>query len=516
MLFFLRQFVPGGTLFEMKRRSINASFLIILIGLAVFIITSCATTGIAPMLSPTPESTPKAPTNPARVPDPPPESSVDSAPQREPKPPFRFSTKSIPPEPAKADLADRDALAELKQYPSFPEPRDFALRIFPQDARVEVLSGDALISLIPSGRDKDVAWYRTDAGAVWLDAEGYLPAALPLPTDSETAEAKLERPSDVIRKLSELPTGYQPKSVRFSPDGRFIYVAHLGDFTALSQYSVEPFRKLRDLDVPEEYRGDSAFVETLILEGRGELWVTQMSRNAVHIFDMNTGRYLDTIQITGDWPKVLLANREESRVYVSCWSSEAVIEIDAESRKELRTFPTNGIPRGLAFSPDESELLAAIFSSAAVDRIDLTTGELVAVYDAAPGRNYAMRHIVHDDRRGVYYITAMGNRRVYRLSEAGEWLGYWKVGDKPNTCAITPDGRWLFVSCRGPNNPDIGYLYKGYEYGKVYIIDLASGEPADWIWGRDQTTGLDVSPDGRYLAFSNFLSHSLELYEVLP
>jgi DNA-binding beta-propeller fold protein YncE len=512
-----------------KKRSVFTSFLIILIGLAVFVVTSCATPGIAPPsavrqeekppLDSRPESTPES--TPPAAHSTPPESPNESTSVSEPKSPSHLSTKPIPPEPvvpepAEAVPAMRDALADLKQYTSFPEPRDLALRIFPQDARVEVLSGDTLETLTPSGRDKDVAWYRTDSGAVWLDAQGYLPAALPLPAGSGTVEAKLERPSDVIRKLSELPTGYQPKSVRFSPDGRFIYVTHLGDFTALSQYSVDPFRKIRDLNVPEEYRGDSAFVETLVLEGRGEIWVTQMSRNAVHIFDMNTGRYLDTIDISGHWPKVLLANRDESRVYVSCWTSEAVIEIDTASRTELRALSTSGIPRGLAFGSDESELLAAIFSSAAVDRIDLATGELVAVHDAAPGRNYAMRHIVHDERRGEYYITAMGYRRVYRLSENGEWLGYWDVGDKPNTCAITPDGRWLFVSCRGPNNPDIGYLYKGYEFGKVFVIDLESGESADWIWGRDQTTGLDVSPDGHYLAFSNFLSHSLELYEVAP
>ena len=156
-----------------------------------------------------------------------------------------------------------------------------------------------------------------------------------------------------------------------------------------------------------------------------------------------------------------------------------------------------------------------MFSSSGIDRIDLKTGEIMATYEASPGRNFAMRHIVYDGFRGEYYITAMGAGRVYRLSENGEWLGWWDVGDKPNTCALSPDGSRLFVSCRGPNNPDTGYLHKGYELGKIFIINLISGSVEGWIWGRDQPTGLDVSPDGQYLVFSDFLSHRLELYRII-
>jgi DNA-binding beta-propeller fold protein YncE len=126
-----------------------------------------------------------------------------------------------------------------------------------------------------------------------------------------------------------------------------------------------------------------------------------------------------------------------------------------------------------------------------------------------------MRHIVHDSERREYYVTAMGTGRVYRLDENGNWLGYWTVGDKPNTCRISPDGSRLYVSCRGPNNPDTGYLNRGYEYGRIFVINLESSEVEGWIWGRDQCTGLDVSPDGTLLAFSNFLTPSLEVYEIL-
>ncbi len=170
----------------------------------------------------------------------------------------------------------------------------------------------------------------------------------------------------------------------------------------------------------------------------------------------------------------------------------------------------------MVFSPDGNDILTALFDSSVVERVNVESGSVTARCNAAPGHAYAMRHIVYNPGRKEYYITAMGADRVYRLSEDGEWLGWWPVGSKPNTCALTSNGQYLFVSCRGPNNPDTGYLTRGYEYGRIYIINVETDCVEGWIWGRDQCTGLDVSPDGSILAFSDFLSANLELYAIEP
>ena len=424
----------------------------------------------------------------------------------------RGTAEGLPVQP----VPDPEALRreQLASYPRTPGEREFQLRIFPQDARISILDGDELKALPLLRRENDRTVYSSDAGAVLLEAEGYTPLVLPLPGNGETTEAKMERPWELLRKIAEAPTEWQPKSVRFAPDGHSVFVANLGSPVALSQYSVDPPELIRNLQVPEEYREDKGFVETVILPERSEIWLSQMTTDSVHIFDTDSGEHKAVITLSGRWPKVLLANADESRVYVSCWESAMVAEIDVETRTEVRQLPTGAIPRGLTFSSDGTELLVALYGSSAVDRIDLKTGLRTARYDAAPGRQYAMRHIVHDRRRKEYYITAMGVSLVYRLSESGEWLGVWKVGEKPNTCTISPDGTRLFVSCRGPNNPDIGYLFPGYEFGRVYVINLDDSMVEGWIWGRDQPTGLDVSPDGRTLVFSDFLSSDLEFYSI--
>ena len=420
----------------------------------------------------------------------------------------------------------------LSAYPPLPAAREIALRVFPRNAAILELRGSELVDARPisAGRKTepytrltsdtepafrpDTRRFITAAGALALSAPGFLSTVIPLPAPGRTAEVKLERPRRSSEKIGELPTARQPKSVRFSPDGRCIFTAHLADSTALTQYSVQPFRKIRDWQVPPQYREESGFVETLILPERRELWLSQMNGSRIHVFNLESGAHLAAVPLSGLWPKVLIAAADESRVYVSCWKSGTIVEIDTALRTEIRSIPTGPAPRGMAFGADETELLVSRFGDSSVERIDLRSGRTAAVYNAAANRIAAMRHIVHDPLRARYYITAMGANRVYRLSEDGRWLGHWDVGANPNTAALTPDGRRLIVACRGPNNPDKGYLFRGYEYGKVFFIDLESSIVDEWIWGRDQPTGLAVDPSGRYLAFTDMLSNNLELYRL--
>ncbi|OQX29814.1 MAG: hypothetical protein B0D92_01525 [Spirochaeta sp. LUC14_002_19_P3] len=424
------------------------------------------------------------------------------APEVSPKPEI-IEEERIP------DFAER-----LAAYSQLPEVRRLGLRVFPQDARIVQAAGNELIDLKPVFRDKDTAFYDTAAGAVGIIAEAYVSQIVELDGEG-IVELKLERDTPIARRLGELPTASLPKSVRFSPDGQRLYVVHLADKTPVSEYQVNPFAWIRNFELPREYAAQEGFVESCILPGRGELWISQMTTSRLHVFDLANGSWLGTVKLSGNWPKVITADAHEAKLYVSCWLSDTVSVVDAASRRETASLKTGPTPRGLKITPDGRDILVARFGDSAVDRINLLSGTR-RVYDAAPGKIYAMRHIVYNERRAEYYITAMGAGRVYRLSESGEWLGWWQVGEKPNTSAISPDSRWLLVSTRGPNNPDTGYLNRGYEYGKIYFIDLEKGEPVLWIWGRDQPTGLDISPDGAYFAFTDFLSNRLELYALAP
>jgi DNA-binding beta-propeller fold protein YncE len=129
------------------------------------------------------------------------------------------------------------------------------------------------------------------------------------------------------------------------------------------------------------------------------------------------------------------------------------------------------------------------------------------------GAEGSKRHIVKDSRRGLLYVSDMARDiiEVYDLRD-DSLIASVAVGAKPNTIELSPDGRLLYVSCRGPNNPDKGYLYKGYEFGRVYVVDAETLSVREWWEGGNQPTGLDVSADGRLVVFSDFLDDRLRVY----
>jgi DNA-binding beta-propeller fold protein YncE len=84
-----------------------------------------------------------------------------------------------------------------------------------------------------------------------------------------------------------------------------------------------------------------------------------------------------------------------------------------------------------------------------------------------------------------------------------------------NTIAFGPDGRYLFVSVRGRNNPE-SYLIPGPEFGRILVLDPETLETVHEVYGRHQPTGLAVSPDGRYLVTTDFLDDNVALYRIGP
>jgi DNA-binding beta-propeller fold protein YncE len=126
----------------------------------------------------------------------------------------------------------------------------------------------------------------------------------------------------------------------------------------------------------------------------------------------------------------------------------------------------------------------------------------------------SFRHVVVSPNGMDLYVSDMGTNRIFRLNAADlSQRTVYSVGHNPNTIDLSPDGKRLFVSCRGPNNPKSYYL-RSLVDGEIYIIDTVSNQVEEILSGGNQPTGLDVSTDGRFLAFTNFLDNEVEVYEA--
>ncbi len=205
---------------------------------------------------------------------------------------------------------------------------------------------------------------------------------------------------------------------------------------------------------------------------------------------------------------MLALSPDERTLYAANWSSDDVSAIDLASGK-VKLLKTVRTPRGLYPTPDGKRLFVAGYADGEIQRIDLASGASKVLIRTGG----AMRHLVGDPEAGKLYADDMATRQAFVVDLATERVRQLARTDKmPNTIDLSPDGKVLYVSNRGRNGRC--YCAPGPEWGSVLAIDTASGKVLDAIVGGNQSTGLDVSPDGRILAFSDFLDNRVHLYTI--
>ncbi|MDO9558016.1 MAG: YncE family protein [Coriobacteriia bacterium] len=212
---------------------------------------------------------------------------------------------------------------------------------------------------------------------------------------------------------------------------------------------------------------------------------------SIEIFNPRTGAKIGEVDI-GEYGAVeVIFNAAGTLAYTSQMETAKCFEIDVKTRKVVREFDTKSAwTKWVELSPDEKILYASNWSGDDVSVIDLETGKLVK------------RIGVSNTPRGMY-ATNDGKYLYVAGFDSGDL----------ERIDLTPDGKMLFVSCRGENNPKTYYI-PGPEWGSILVFDTGNGTPLDALIAGNQPTALDVSDDGKLLIFSDFLDNRLRVYEI--
>jgi YVTN family beta-propeller protein len=385
----------------------------------------------------------------------------------------------------------------------------FGLKSAPSDLAV-YLNGELQRPLSAAAGIRN---YRiADSGTLRFSAAGYRSIEYTsgaLPVKNGLVQIKLENERGILEPTGEYATGSMPKSAYFSPDGRRIFVPLLG------QHGIDVFRFEQTLVFEKRLSVPGSrmpgFVEAMTDERRRELWVSNMEENKVHIFNLDTLDYKMSVGTGGVFPKVIVQNPAGNLTLVSNWVSRDISVIDSETKTLLRRIPVGGTPRGMAFSPDGGLLYTAIYDEAVVAVVDMKENRVSRRFRLYEGEG-AIRHVIYRD--GKLYVSDMYRGTVNILNAStGALLVSRRIGSNINTIVLSPDGRRVFASSRGRNNPE-DYTRPGPEFGAIYMLNANDLTLEERVWGRNQPTGLAVSPDGRYLAFTDFLDANLELYLI--
>jgi DNA-binding beta-propeller fold protein YncE len=329
----------------------------------------------------------------------------------------------------------------------------------------------------------------------------------------------LIRPSYAQQKIrltyiGTYPCGAEPKQVIFSPDSRYIYIPLMEDRGF--QIFDNAKKTISTCETPEEIISQKYFVEGIFIKRNdaSRFLVTQLTKAVILEYDVADPAkpvFLRAISTGGSWPKVIAYSHSLDCIAVSNWTSNSVAIIDYESGKVKTKLKKIPVPRGLAFTADGKYLLVAAFEGGTITKID-TSKWTSAGSIMKP--NAAMRHIILSPDGQRCFVSNMHHAEIYEITlEPFKIIHVYKVWQNPNTIDLTRDGRYLFVSNRGPNNPK-GYREKSLKKGTIMIFDTVTKELINTIPGGTQPTGLDISPDDKYLAFSNFQDNTIELFSI--
>jgi YVTN family beta-propeller protein len=384
----------------------------------------------------------------------------------------------------------------------------FRLKSAPAD--LSVYFNDELIK--PVSISGTIREYKiSTAGTLRFSAPGYKSIvwnSAQLPVKRGQADIKLENEKGLLRYIGEYKTGSQPKSAFFSPDGKRLFVP------LLNEKGVDVFRVLgQSLQYEKrlEPSNKKGFVEALVDERRREVWFSNLEEHMVYIYNMDTLELLSSASTGGNFPKVIAQTPDGALTVVSNWISMDISVFDSNTKKLLRRIPVGATPRGMAFSPDSSTMYAAIYDEAVIAVIDMNTYKVVKRWRFHEGEG-AARHIIYRDEK--LYVSDMFRGTVNIINPTtGALIKSTRVGYNINTIAISPDGKYVFASSRGKNNP-VDYTVPGPDLGAVYMLNAQDLTLIEKVWGRNQPTGLAVSPDGKLLVFTDFLDANLELYAI--
>jgi len=309
----------------------------------------------------------------------------------------------------------------------------------------------------------------------------------------------------LVHCLNVFDSGPAPKGATFSPDGTTVWTTLLA-----GPPSVQVFDPMTGALINEIQLGEHGAVEVIFSEDGSTAWVSQMETARVYEIDVASMEVTRTFDTGSAWSKVVEVSPDGQKLYVANWSGHDVSVIDLATGTLDYRIRTANTPRGLYATPDGLSLYVAGFGDGTIAKIDLERKSSETVF----GGGGAIRHLVADKERGVLFASDMAEDCVWALDLATDTVTKFASTDqKPNTIDLSPDGRILFVSCRGENNAS-SYYIPGPEWGSILLFDTASGMALDAIVGGNQPTPLNVSPDGTRLIFGDFLDDRLRYYEI--
>ena len=181
-------------------------------------------------------------------------------------------------------------------------------------------------------------------------------------------------------------------------------------------------------------------------------------------------------------------------------TTEAAIWLDRPGQLVHKLFEVEvgGAPKGVAFTPDGSEVWTTLLNGSGVDVIDVASGQVVASIDLDQGAV----EVIFDGSGDTAYVSQMQTNSVFEID----------VASRAVKRRLDTNGAWTKVVAL---SPDETTLYaSNWVDDNVSEIDLATGEVTRLFPTVRTPRGLYPTPDGKRLYVTGFDAGELEVIEL--
>jgi YVTN family beta-propeller protein len=282
-------------------------------------------------------------------------------------------------------------------------------------------------------------------------------------------------------------TGSMPWGASVSPDGRWLYVTHVGnkDHDNVFRYDATSLAVEARADFPGHA------VESIVSRDGRRLFVTNSRKGELLVLDASSLRVLDR-HPAGRIPKDFRLSPDESRAYVADYGGGVLIEIELAGGK-TRKVAVGRHPRGVALAADGKTVYVTNNGARTLSVVDADRLAVVRTAPVCP----SPRHVaVGAD--GAIHVGCLGSARLVVLDpDSLEPVRRVRVGKGPKTVLATAE---LIVSA---NERDHSLTFVDPRTWASETLPLPARGPC----------GLALSPDGQRLYVTARGSHELLVLE---
>lgn len=299
-----------------------------------------------------------------------------------------------------------------------------------------------------------------------------------------------------------------PKSVAFSPDGKYAYINNLEGMNTMiiDASTFETVDVIEHTGKPVEFgiSGNGRYIWIsyfrLLEKGYPRELGNERSYNypsVVVVYDTLEKQLIQRIEV-GVIPKVIAISPDESLVFVANWNSGTISVIDAFNYEVIKTIKVGAIPRGVKFTPDGKFVYVCNFGASTISIIDVENLEEIEVLKNV---GYKPRDIVITKDQKYAYFSNFGDGYLRKMDlETNTIVDKVKIGSEPRSVCITNNNYYVFAV--------------NYKSGTISVIDTRKFKVIGEYKSDIGAVGVALSPDMKFLWVTNQSTGSITIYKI--